>query len=84
MRRGTRHVIDRELPFIIRNPWPLALQPGPGVEIGLRHAVRSHAFAFLDLGFIGIGRPINSRKTATLVTFKTFKTHFCQFWQFVR
>jgi len=24
-------VIDRQPPFTIRNPWPLALQPSPGV-----------------------------------------------------
>jgi hypothetical protein len=48
-------------PWLAAIPHPkpasaFSLQPRPGIEIGLRHAVHRHALALFKLGFAGIER----------------------------
>jgi hypothetical protein len=50
-------IVNRLTSFRVGNAeWLLALQPRPSIEVGLRHTIRNHAFAFFELCFLGFGR----------------------------
>jgi hypothetical protein len=50
-------IVDGLAPSLFRHAFrPLALEPRPSIKIALGHVAHCHAFAFLDLGFVRLGR----------------------------